>query len=354
MRYAGVPGRNEEWNWDIDCQRGADPLAQLPPADIYHVHTISNFADYAALLPAVTALRPAVWTMHLMAPFTGGCSNSFGCERYERQCGACPMLNSQSEDDLSRRLYLEKQKIYGHIPVEKLHLVCPSQWMRGQLSRSSLMGRFPASVIPNGLDTDAYAPRDKGPARDTLGIPRDAKVLLFVTQHSLQWKGKGFGLLLEMLRAMEKFPNLYLLTLGQDCTFDIPVHHRHLGHLFDDRMLSMVYSAADIFITPSLQDNFPNVALESIACGTPVVGFHVCGIPEIVRNGETGLTVPVGDIGAMRAGVEHLLTDDAARQKLSRRCREVALKEFSNTLQAERYLQLYRELANSAARPVAS
>jgi glycosyltransferase involved in cell wall biosynthesis len=348
MRYAKTTGRNEEWNWDIDCQRAADPVAQLPQADLYHLHTISNFVDYAALLPAVTAMHPAVWTLHLMAPFTGGCSNSFGCERYAEQCGACPMLHSQNDGDLSHRLWQEKQLIYSAIPSEKLHLVCPSQWMRGQLARSSLMGRFPASVIPNGLDLDSYAPRDKGFARDTLGIPRGAKVLLFITQHSLRWKGKGFSLLLEVLRAMQHLPDLVLLTLGQDCTFDIPIQHRHLGHLFDDRILSMVYSAADLFITPSLQDNFPNVALESIACGTPVVGFHVCGIPEIVRNDETGVTVPVGDVEAMREATETLLKDDAARGELSQRCRAVAVKEFSNTLQGERHLQLYRQLLNPA------
>jgi glycosyltransferase involved in cell wall biosynthesis len=110
----------------------------------------------------------------------------------------------------------------------------------------------------------------------------------------------------------------------------------------------MVYSAADLFITPSLQDNFPNVALESISCGTPVVGFEVGGIPEIVRNNQTGAVVPVGDVAALGQAVERLLGDDAARQELSRRCREVALREFSHLLQAERYLKLYREMLAGA------
>jgi glycosyltransferase involved in cell wall biosynthesis len=344
VRNRAIAGRDEEWNWDIDCQRGIDPLAQLPGADLYNLHTISNFVDYAAFLPAVTAKAPVVWTFHLMAPFTGGCSNSFGCERYQQECGACPMLHSTDENDLSHRLWSAKQRIYSAISATRLHLVCPSQWMRGQLSRSSLMGRFPATVIPNGLDTDAYAPRDRRFARETLGIPPEAKVLLFISQHTLRWKGKGFDLLLEMLRRMNRPRNLHLVTLGQDCTFDIPVPHRHIGHLFDDRVLSMVYSAADLFITPSLQDNFPNVALEAISCGTPVVGFEVGGIPEIVRNNQTGEVVPVGDVDALGGAVERLLGDDAGRQEFSRRCREVAVREFSNVLQGERYLKLYREM----------
>jgi glycosyltransferase involved in cell wall biosynthesis len=332
------------WGWDHECQRGADPVKQLPEADLYNAHTLTNFLDYAAFWPAIPLKRPVVWTLHLMVAFTGGCSNSFGCDRFQQRCGACPMLHSHNERDLSRQVWNDKQAMYSRIPAERLHLVCPSNWLRGQLSRSSLLSRFPASAIPNALDIQAYAPRDKSFARRTLGLPADARVLLFVSQHSLAEKAKGFDLLMTMLAQMDRPRNLHLVTLGPDFPFQVDIPHRHLGHIFDDHVLSMIYSAADLFITPSLQDNFPNVVLEAIACGTPVVGFAIGGIPEIVRKGLTGEVVPAGDIRELRNAVEFLLREETVREQLSRSCREVAVREYSLEVQAARYLKIYTQM----------
>ena len=111
--------------------------------------------------------------------------------------------------------------------------------------------------------------------------------------------------------------------------------------------MAAVYSAADLFVSPSLQDNLPNTVLESLACGTPVVGSHTGGIPDMVRPGETGWLFETGNVEALRATLqEALATRDLTG--LRTRCREVAEREYSLELQAERYKKLYEEVAGRA------
>ncbi|MGA3169853.1 MAG: glycosyltransferase [Chthoniobacteraceae bacterium] len=332
------------WSWEHECQRGGDPIGQLPPADIYNLHTISNFFDTGAFFPSVATRTPTVWTIHLMAPFTGGCYHASGCDRFECECGLCPMLGAKRENDPSRAEWKDKDRIYSSTPADRLSLVTPSEWMRSRIARSALMKRFDATVIPNGIDTDVYKPRDRAFARQALDLPPDARVLLFVSQHGLWAKGKGFDLLMEMIGAMRGTKGLHLLTLGPDFRSGVGIPHKHLGHVFNDNLLSLIYNAADVLVIPSLEDNLPTVVLEAMACGIPVAGFATGGIPEVVRKGETGEIVPKGDVGELRLAVEALLRDDELRARLSRQCREKALREYSLPVVAARYLKLYETM----------
>src|SRR5581483_6229860 len=166
------------WNWDSRCQHGGDPLAQLPSADVVNLHTISNFFDYTAYFQQFAPRVHTVWTLHLMSPFTGGCNYSYGCKRFQQECGGCPFLHPQREHDLSRTVWQEKNEAYGAVNSSQLHLIAPSRWLAGEVRSSSLLGGFPLSVIPYGVDTQAYTPRDRKWARETLGIAQDAAVVL--------------------------------------------------------------------------------------------------------------------------------------------------------------------------------
>ena len=313
----------------------------MPPADLINLHTIANFFNYAAYFPGVVRRVPTVWTIHTMRPFTGGCDYAYGCERFQQQCGKCPLLHSRFENDPSRKVWRAKAKMYRTVPVNRLQLVAPSRWIAGEISRGSLLGRFPRHVIPNGIDVQAYAPRDKRAAREALQIPAEARVAIFVTQHALGARLKGFDLLKEAIRDMGGVRNLHLITLGSGDLEGVSVPHTHLGHVFNDNLLSFAYSAADVFVIPSLMDNLPNVVIESMACGTPVAGFATGGIPEMVRPGQTGELAPTGDVRALREAIESLLLRDSYRATLSRQCREIAVNEYSLEVQAARYLSLY-------------
>jgi glycosyltransferase involved in cell wall biosynthesis len=215
--------------------------------------------------------------------------------------------------------------------------------MADRVAESPLLSRFPMTVIPNGLDVTEFAPGDTCGARDALGVPQDAKVVLFVAESTAN-RRKGFDLLAEALGGLRDADNLLLLSVGRhqpELNGRIP--HRHLGSV-EHYQLPLVYRAADLFVIPSLQDNLPNTVLESMACGTPVVGFAVGGIPDMVRQDATGLLARAADPDALRVAIDELLGDAPRRLDMGRRCRQVAVEEYSLERQARRYGELYQSL----------
>jgi glycosyltransferase involved in cell wall biosynthesis len=167
---------------------------------------------------------------------------------------------------------------------------------------------------------------------------------LFVAGSTNNWR-KGFVFLAEALAELTELSNLFLVSLGAGKpALNSHIDHLHLGYADNDRLLSFAYSAADVFVISSVQDNFPNTVLEALACGTPVVGFSVGGIPEMVRSGVTGLLAPPGDERALAGAISHLLENDATRAEMSSNCRLIAVEEYSLEVQAKRYIELYRSI----------
>lgn len=354
-RYQGTRPDGYEQFRDDRVEWGSSVVKHLPPADIVHLHWIAGFVDYRRFLPAAARRTPLVWTLHEMSAFTGGCPFDFGCGRYTDSCGRCPQLGSSQERDLSRRVWQRKNAAFGRLPESRLCLVTPSQWLYEAVRRSSLLSRFPATVIPNGIDVSVFRPAaDRAAVRTALGIPQQAKVVLFVAEYP-GTRRKGFSYLERALSGLRDHPELFLLSVGKgEPKSRLPFRHLHLGAISNDRLLASVYSAADLFVLPSLEDNLPNTGVESLACGTPVIGFATGGVPEIVRDGQTGRLAPVGDADALGRSIGELLADTELRQRMGRVCRETAEREFSSALMAERYVRLYRALLGPQARWPAS
>src|SRR5262249_13070636 len=194
-----------------------------------------------------------------------------------------------------------------------------------------------------------FAPRDRAFCRSVLGIPEDAAVVLFAASH-VRNRRKGFALLAEALAGLGGGAKLFLLSLGRGGgPAPRRVPSRHLGPASNDRCLSVVYSAADVFVIPSLQENLAQTVLEAMACGTPVVGFDVGGIPDMVRPGVTGLLTPVGDVLALRAAVREVLVNPAQRAAMSTNCRRLAAEDFALEVQARRYAELYRRILSASS-----
>jgi glycosyltransferase involved in cell wall biosynthesis len=216
--------------------------------------------------------------------------------------------------------------------------------MATEVRRSSLFGQLPVHIIPNGLDTTVFMPYDQAYARATLGLPQQARIVLFVAM-SVNNRRKGFAELTAALASMSDAPNLLLVSIGRNPPpIAAAIAHHPLGVINDDTRLALVYSAADLFVIPSLQDNMPGTVLEALACGTPVVGFDTGGISELVRPGQTGWLAPVGDVDALRAAIQRLLDNPDERLYMSRRCRSIAVAEYRQDIQAQRYLELYHQV----------
>jgi glycosyltransferase involved in cell wall biosynthesis len=329
---------------DDRTEDGAALIEQLPPCDVLHLHWVAGLIDYRSFFPRAARRAPIVWTLHDMNPFTGGCHYDHGCGKFQAACGACPQLGSSRPQDLSRSIWQRKRESYESVPRGRMQLVTPSRWLADQVQRSSLFGKFGVRVIPYGLDLEAFAPRERGHARSVLGLKQDAKVVLFVA-HSMGDRRKGFALLAQALNQIQDMPGVHLLSMGRMTHLEkAGIPHVALGQVQSERLLSMVYSAADVVVVPSLQDNLPNTVLESLACGTPVIGCDVGGIPDAVREGVTGMLTPAGDAAALGRALLVMLENPGTRAAMAENCRRVAVAEYSLELQARRYLELYQSM----------
>ena len=333
---------------------GAEPLQQLPPCDVVNLHVISGFVDHQAFFSSVPEHTPVVWTLHDMNSFTGGCHYDYGCGKHTENCGACPQLGSEDEEDLSRQSWWRKHEVYSDIGRDRLHVVGASRWLADEARRSSLLGGFPVSTIPYSLDTQTFASRNRTAARNTLGLPQEARIVLFLTD-SIVTRRKGFALLAEALNGLEDVSDVLLLSLGNNpSVLENPpivesIPHRHLDFLDDDYRLSLIYSAADLFVIPSLQENLPQTTLEAMSCGTPAVGFDVGGIPDLVRPGVTGELATVGDAEDLGNAIRSLLEAPEKLLEMSANCRHIVIQEYSHDVQAGRYADLYRALIETRA-----
>ncbi len=283
--------------------------------------------DYLGLLPALAQHFPLIWTLHDMNAFTGGCHFASDCTNYISNCGRCPQLGSKQESDLSRAVWQRKNDAFAAIPVSRLTIVCPSRWMAECLKKSSLLTRFHCEVIPYGLSLRSFAPRNKRWSRDVLGIPEGRKVILFVADYHN--RRKGFDILVESLMHLPQ--DLHILIAGAVNTAQVKgLKFQALGHISNDGILSLAYSAADLFVCPSLEDNLPNTVLEALACGTPVVGFKVGGLFDMVRPRQTGWLAEKCEAIPLAEAIEFALLEINIRgEEISRQCRTLAEREYS-------------------------
>ncbi len=316
----------------------------LAEGDIIHLHWIANFIDVPGNADFLKG-KKIVWTLHDMNPFTGGCHYADSCDKYLTQCGACPQLGSDDERDMARRTWKRKDYAYRKLDIT---VVAPSRWLADEARKSSLMGRFPVHCIPYGLPTDVFKPYTRLSARELLGWGTDSRVLLFSADGVLN-RRKGLSYLLEALgklhagTATEKTV-LAVMGSGGDQLQGLPYPLKILGRVNTPHIMALVYSAADALVLPTLEDNLPNVLLESLACGTPAVSFRVGGVPEIVEHGRTGWLASPRNVEELAQCLHKALTDNAPNRRAL--CRAKALESYALPLQAQRYAELYRTLLN--------
>lgn len=291
--------------------------------------------------------QPVVWTLHDMWPFTGGCHYSQNCERYSGSCGRCPRLGSSRNRDLSHWIWRRKVNSWRDA---NLTIVTPSHWLADCARASSLFRDRRIEVIPYALDTELYRPGNRRLARETLKLPHDKHLILFGSLDPTRAPRKGFDLLRQALRRLADDgwgDNAELVVFGaaeprDPPDFGFPAHY--LGHLHDEYSLALAYSAAEVMVVPSIQDNLPQTGIEALACGTPVVAFNVAGMRDIVAHERTGYLARPFEIDDLAQGIAWVLADEERRQALSHQARQKAEDEFAQEVVARRYLDLYQEL----------
>lgn len=318
-------------------------VASVAP-DIIHLHWLAS--GFMRLETLRKLKKPLIWTLHDSWAFTGGCHIPFACHAYQRSCGACPVLGSSSEKDLSRWIWRRKEKAWRDL---NLTVVTPSRWMADCAKSSSLFRDLRVEVIPNGLDLSLYRPVDRQLARELLQLPQRKKLILFGAAHGTDDRNKGFDLLQEALKKISARweDAVELVVIGASLPSDAPplgMKAHYLGRLQDDLSLVLSYAAADVFVAPSRMENLSNMVMEAMACGTPCVAFNQGGMPDLVEHGRTGYLAQPFDVDDLAQKIDMVLEDDAKRQEMSENARYKVEKEFSLDIVANRYACLYREL----------
>jgi glycosyltransferase involved in cell wall biosynthesis len=336
---------------------GIDLTHHLADTDIINLHWVAYFQSPVTLHHLLTH-KPVVWTLHDMWAFTGGCHYSAGCTQYQQNCDACPQLQADPYS-LTAAVLQDRLELLGDTP---LVIVTPSQWLAHCAKQSRVLKNQRIEVIPYSLETDVFSPLNRVEAKQELGLEAGAIALLIGADNGNEHR-KGFTELLQALHLCRQNPQFQALLAAQKFQlwgFGIPNEQlteqltelnlslHSFGKINSDRQLRQIYAAADLFVLPSLEDNFPNTMLEAMSCGTPVVAFEVGGIPDVVKNGVTGWTVPLGDIAAMAAAILDCIFANDLREQRGQASRQVMAEQYALTVQAQRYLELYEDLVQNA------
>lgn len=267
--------------------------------DVVHIHELhAYFVNIKPLLQYLKRNRiPTVCTLHCEFMYTGKCGYSLECQQWKHQCVACPRVRAYPKSwlfDRTKHMFLEKKALYEGF--DNLQITAPSQWLL-ERAKQSMLADKKAAVIPNGIDTDVFYPRDTAALRKELGIAEDEKIILALAPYLMSdRKGGRHVLAIAEKLAGEKIR--FVMVGADDPTVPVPENVILNGPVYDIGLLAQYYSLADAFVICSQRENFPTTCLEAQCCGTPVYGYDAGGTKEtaLVRNDRF---VTYGDTAAL-------------------------------------------------------
>lgn len=307
-------------------------------ADIINLHWTTRFLDYSSFFEENN--KTIIWTLHDMYPFTGGCHYSGDCNGFQYDCKNCPQLKGTIRPDYASEMLKVKIKAFEKNKKLNLTIVSPSKWLLEQSRLSRLFRLFPHYHIPYSIEEQIYCMKDKIHSKNLLNIPSEKKMILFVSA-DISNKRKGYSYLKKALSFLKQKKDDYII-----CIVGGKKKQRgniyELGRINSEDLMGTVYSAADVFVIPSLEDNLPNTVLESLMCGTPVVGFPAGGIKDMVIHDVNGRLCEKIDSENLALEIEYVLNNENLfnRDHIA----EEALKKYSLNVQGEKYFDLYKSL----------
>lgn len=315
--------------------------------DVVNLHWVGDEMLSVGEIARLARALPLVWTLHDMWPFCGA-------EHYAAEdANATWRIGASPGDGVNAWTWRRKARAWRGIP--RIHLIAPSRWIAACAQESALMRDWPRTVIPNPLNTDRFRPLPRELARDALGLPQQVPLVLFGRFGADEDKRKGWDLLRDALGHLARsVPAARCVVVGQEAPahppdFGLPVHW--LGMLRDDVSLALAYSAANVTIVPSRQDNLPQLATEAQSCGCPVAAFAMGGLADIVEHGQTGYLAAPFDAAELARGMAWILEDLSRQATLAVAARGRAVRLWSPEAVIPRYIEAYRvAIADFSAR----
>jgi len=328
----------------------------LRHADVVHIHNMHGHYWNSATLVPLGLQHPVVLTLHDEYTLSGDCCYTYGCERWMNSCGSCPQIGLERSAryalggrDLTRLNVQIKRAIFHTPRAYPLVVVAPSRWLAERARRSPNLRHLPVLCINYGIDLDYWQPLPQEQARRALGLPLGKTIGLLVATH-LSDRRKGFDCALEAIRLLPENTNLLFVIVGH-ITEEAKARLAGLpviatGFVSEKIKMLNLFSAADFTFALSRVDNLPYMCIESLACGRPVLGSAVGGIPEIVDDPLLGWLTPLPfEYRPIADLLEQIDREPPeVRQGRFAACRRSALARFSLPLMVERHVALYGEL----------
>lgn len=309
------------WSYSVLGNRlSRNPV--IKEADVIIFHWVNSwFLSVKDIGRILSSGKKVFWFMHDMWPITGGCHHAMDCDKYKDLCFSCPMIRGLKIPDIARIQFDKKMKDW--VGVEKLHTITPSRWLADRIKESRLMGNCPVSVVRNKIDTGKFDIRNKQEARMRLGLPLDKKLVLFGAE-TISSPYKGWKYIDEILKRNHEGVEFVIYGGLKNKLPNYVSKVHNMGRISDLDKLVDLYNAADVFITPTLADNYPNVIVEAQACGLPTVSFPTGGVVEMIVDGINGCLTKEKTVDSMLEGIEKVLNDKiSSREKI----RELLLEE---------------------------
>lgn len=320
-----------------------EPIVGLPisssqliqNADVINLHWVNDgMLTYSEIRKLSLTGKKIIWTMHDMYSFTAGCYYDKECGQYKEECGHCILAKKHIKKHI-KHLYKKKKMIYD---TANISFVGCSHWISKCASESALLKNHRVTTIYNPIDRAVFSPVDKEEARKAFNIVTKKKVIIFGAMSSDSDPRKGFAHLKDALRYLD--PERYLLVIfGNDGATAIDKRYEiiEIGKITSDRKLACLYSAGDVFVAPSIQENLSNAVMESLACGTPVVAFNIGGMPDLIKPEYNGYLAKPYDSKDLARGI-----DRCAEANMTMNCVSYCEKYFDMKTIAKRYIEYYQ------------
>jgi glycosyltransferase involved in cell wall biosynthesis len=306
-------------------------------ADIVHLHWVG--AEMLQIEEISKISTPIVWTLHDEW-------FALGLEHYESPRDAealhSPGLRERLLASLDRRA---RQRKSSHFSPDAICIVCPSAWLARRVSVLTPWPTEKIRVIRNPVPLHIFSPTPRNEARDRLGLDPARKLIGFGAVKSTDDARKGYSHLRTAVEGMAARNDVDLLIFGAD-SGQVPtsIATHFSGTVHDETKMALLYSAMDVFVCPSTQENLPNTVAEALACGTPCVAFEAGGLPDLIAHRENGYLAQAFSAEDLRVGIEHCL-EEGNNGKYSLGARAFAERNLAPAVIAKDYLDVYESTA---------
>ncbi len=339
--------RGKLWQADTaDFGINITKTVEYKEADVIHLHWINQgMVSLSGLKQMIKDGKKIVWTLHDEWPYLGICHYRGDCQ--ETECRNCPLLPGNT----AHKRYLKKQELYKKGIIT---FVGCSEWITQRAQQT--MPEAQVVHINNCIPHNIFRYIDQQEARKQLALPLDKKIILFCSQ-KLNDERKGYTYLQQSLEQFKIQNSKFKIQGPQSMALDshspkggekgaqLSTLNSQLStvcigkgarYISSPEEMALTYAAADVFVTPSLQDNLPNTIAEAMSCGTPCVGFNVGGIPEMIDHQQNGYVAKYKDVTDLAAGIQYVLTHDMREAALHK-----AASAYGETHVAQKYINVY-------------